>query len=172
MRLDAEAAYWRAQVQANLDSYMWQKLLIAAGVGGAVFLGACALIPGCIEVAATAAIAGGNSAQEKMSGAQAGNTVSKINITERGLEHVLERHVVDGVLSAGKSVFYDNVTITRLIADADVVAPITQQNGNLAYVVDAGRMIGTGRATGMATSIYTVITKTSGELVTAFPGMP
>jgi hypothetical protein len=103
----------------------------------------------------------------------AGYSASKINITDDGLAHVFDRHLADGSLSAGKSLFYDNVTLTRLIADAgDAVVPITQRNGNLAYVVDAGRNIGVDRATGLPTSTYTVITKPSGDLVTAFPGSP
>ena len=103
---------------------------------------------------------------------EAGYTASKINITEDGLTHVFDRHIADGSLSAGKSLFSDNVTITRLIADADAVVPGVQGNGNLAYVVDAGRVIGVDRVTGQATSIYTVITKPGGDLVTAFPGSP
>lgn len=106
-------------------------------------------------------------------GASSGYSVSKINITEDGLTHVFDRHLADGSLSAGKSLFNENVTVTRLIADAgDVVAPITQRNGNLAYVVDAGRNIGVDRATGLPTRIYTVITRPGGNLVTAFPGRP
>lgn len=103
---------------------------------------------------------------------EAGYTASKINITEDGLNHVFDRHLADGALSAGKSLFNDNVTITRLIADADAVVPGVQGNGNLAYVVDAGRVIGVDRVTGQATSVYTVITKPGGDLVTAFPGTP
>lgn len=103
---------------------------------------------------------------------EAGYTASKINITEDGLNHVFDRHLADGSLSAGKSLFNDNVTITRLIADADAVVPGVQGNGNLAYVVDAGRAIGVDRVTGQATSTYTVITKPGGDLVTAFPGTP
>jgi hypothetical protein len=103
----------------------------------------------------------------------AGYSASKINITDDGLAHVFDRHLADGSLSAGKSLFNDNVTLTRLIADAgDAVVPITQRNGSLAYVVDAGRNIGVDRATGLPTSTYTVITKPSGDLVTAFPGSP
>lgn len=101
-----------------------------------------------------------------------GYRASKINITEDGLTHVFDRHLADGSLSAGKSLFSDNVTITRLIGDADAVVPITQGNGNLAYVVNAGRAIGVDRVTGQATSVYTVITKPGGDLVTAFPGSP
>jgi hypothetical protein len=100
-------------------------------------------------------------------------SASKIKITERGLTHVLDRHVADGALSANKSLFADDVVITRLIADADAVVPVIQpRNGNLAYIVDAGRTIGVDRTTNAGTSIYTVITRPSGELVTAFPGLP
>lgn len=102
----------------------------------------------------------------------AGYSASKIDITESGLDHVFERHLADGALSAGKSVFYDNVTITRLIADAETAAPVTRANGNLAWTIDAGRAIGIDRATGAATSMYTVLTNSGGRLVTAFPGTP
>lgn len=49
---------------------------------------------------------------------------------------------------------------------------IPQRNGNFARIIDAGRIIGIDRTTGQATSIYTVIVKPNGNLVTAFPGMP
>jgi RHS repeat-associated protein len=102
-----------------------------------------------------------------------GYVASKIEITEAGLQHVLDRHIIGGALSTGKSLFDDNVTVTRLIADAaDAVPPIAQVNGNHAYIVDAGRTIGVDRATGAATRIYTVIARPNGELVTAFPGVP
>jgi len=104
---------------------------------------------------------------------EAGYTASKINITEEGLNKVFQTHLADGSLSAGKSLFNDNVIITRLIADADSVTPLVQSgSGNLQYVVDAGRLIGLDRATGQATSIYTVVTRSGGDLVTAFPGTP
>jgi hypothetical protein len=104
---------------------------------------------------------------------EAGYTASKINITEEGLNKVFQTHLADGPFSAGKSLFNDNVTITRLIADADSVTPVVQSgSGNLRYIVDAGRVIGIDRATGQATSIYTVVTKSGGDLVTAFPGTP
>jgi hypothetical protein len=104
---------------------------------------------------------------------EAGYTASKINISEEGLNKVFQTHLADGPLSAGKSLFNDNVTITRLIADADSVTPLVQSgSGNLQYIVDAGRVIGIDRATGQATSIYTVVTKSGGDLVTAVPGTP
>ncbi|MEN9646135.1 MAG: hypothetical protein RL238_2804, partial [Actinomycetota bacterium] len=104
---------------------------------------------------------------------EAGYSPSKISINEEALDKVFQTHLADGPLSAGKSTFYDNVTITRLIADADSVTPVVQSgSGNLQYIVDAGRVVGIDRATGQATSIYTVVTKSGGQLVTAFPGTP
>lgn len=97
---------------------------------------------------------------------------SMINITEEGLAHIFDRHLAEGSLSAGKSLFNDKDSIAPLIASAAGIVPITQENGNLAYVVDARRVVGVDRETGQATSVYTVITKPGGDLVTAFPGNP
>lgn len=57
---------------------------------------------------------------------------------------------------------------------ASAVGSITpdQVSGRLAYTVDAGRTIGIDRTTGVGTSIYTVITDATGNLITAFPGLP
>ena len=97
----------------------------------------------------------------------------EINITEEGLEHVLERHVAGGVRTAGKSLFNGSkADVKALLEKAGSVKPTPQANGNLARVVDAGRTIGVDRATNAPTSVYTVITKPSGDLVTAFPGRP
>ena len=97
---------------------------------------------------------------------------SRINITDDGLTHIFDRHLAEGSLSAGKSLFNDKDSIPQLIANAEVAVPLSQSNGNLAYVVDAGRIIGVDRETGQATSVYTVITRPGGDLVTAFPGNP
>ena len=72
----------------------------------------------------------------------------------------------------GKSLFHAGEDIQGLIKTAESVAPVPQAGGNLERVVDAGRTIGTDRATGNATSTYTVITRPNGDLVTAFPGKP
>ncbi len=96
-----------------------------------------------------------------------------ITITEEGMEHVLDRHAADGTKNAGKSLFNGSKNeIKSLIKKAGSTTPTTQANGNLARVVDAGRTIGVDSATGAPTSTYTVITKASGNLVTAFPGKP
>jgi hypothetical protein len=60
-----------------------------------------------------------------------------------------------------------------LVAGAEGVQAVKQAVGrNFERVVDAGRAIGVDRATGQATSIYTVITNIRNELVTMFPGIP
>ena len=51
------------------------------------------------------------------------------------------------------------------------VAQSGRYAGKFARIVDAGRIIGRDRA-GNVTSIYTVITDSDGNLVTAFPGNP
>ena len=51
--------------------------------------------------------------------------------------------------------------------------PMVQQtNGNFRRIVNAGSDIGIDRTTKKATSIYTVITRADGTLVTSFPGLP
>lgn len=96
-----------------------------------------------------------------------------LHITQGGLEDVLERHVVGGALSRGKSLFNVGEDIKGLIQSAESANPVKQVRGlNFERVVDAGRIIGNDRATGTPTSIYTVITRPNGELVTAFPGKP
>ena len=96
-----------------------------------------------------------------------------INIIEKGLAHTLERHTLNDIAKwATKSKFTSAAEVPNLIREA-TQKPITQQaNGCLARIVDAGRIIGVDRTTGQATSIYTVITKLNGDLITAFPGMP
>jgi len=51
--------------------------------------------------------------------------------------------------------------------------PPAKSAGNvLIRTVDAGRAVGIDRSTGQVTSVYTVITKNTGELITAYPGRP
>lgn len=63
-------------------------------------------------------------------------------------------------------------SIPDLVAAAERIAPATQTNTNLVRIVDAGRTIGTDVVTGQVTSIYTVLTDSSGKLVTMFQGVP
>jgi hypothetical protein len=88
------------------------------------------------------------------------------------LQHVLDRHVPGGPLSAGKSLFGAGEDLSALICKAEGLAPVPQAGGNFARIVNAGRIIGIDRATGQPTSIYTVITNAAGDLITAFPGVP
>jgi len=105
-------------------------------------------------------------------GAIAEAFVAAISITPKGLNHVLDRHVPGGVGAAGKSLFNAGEDITALIKAAENVTPVQQANGNWQRIIDAGRPIGIDRVTGQPTNIYTVITTTAGNLVTAFPGLP
>jgi hypothetical protein len=96
-----------------------------------------------------------------------------INISERGLNHVLERHTAGGAKSAGKSIFNGSEDVVSLIQEAERVSPVQQgTRKTFERVVDAGREIGVDRTSNSPTSIYTVITNEAGELVTAFPGLP
>ncbi|TDO28697.1 hypothetical protein BC659_0777 [Sediminibacterium goheungense] len=96
-----------------------------------------------------------------------------INITQKGLTHTLDRHTVNNLTKfAGKSKFANPSEVTTLIQQATHYPMVRQANGNFARTVDAGRNIGIDRATGQPTSIYTVITGSNGNLITAFPGTP
>jgi hypothetical protein len=99
---------------------------------------------------------------------------SKITVTRTGFSHVLHRHALGGAaVRSGKSVFSGGpVEIHKLIKAAEGTRAVQQAGGNFQRIVDAGRNIGIDRATGAATSRYTVITNAAGELVTAFPGVP
>jgi hypothetical protein len=98
--------------------------------------------------------------------------LQRIEITPSALQHVLDRHTVGGTMTAGKSVFNSGEDIRALIRSAELVDPTPQARGNDQRIVDAGRMIGVDRQTRRQTSTYTVITTSSGKLVTAFPGLP
>ena len=94
-----------------------------------------------------------------------------INVFTRGLEHISKLHTVLKIGSATKSTFRAEENIVTLIKAAASVRPIVQANGNLRFVVNAGRAIGYDYRTGGPTSFYTVITDRARNLVTAFPGL-
>jgi hypothetical protein len=73
---------------------------------------------------------------------------------------------------AGKSFFNDAAEVTSLIKAAESATPVPSIGGRFVRTVDAGRMVGTDITTGQPTSIYTVVTDSSGQLVTAYPGVP
>jgi len=96
-----------------------------------------------------------------------------INITEKGMAHVVERHTVNDVAKySGKSKFNEGENLSSLIDSGTQQWMTRQANGNFARTWDVGRLIGVDRLTGQQTSVMSVITKPSGDLVTAFPGYP
>lgn len=99
-------------------------------------------------------------------------TLRRVEITNSGLQHIMDRHTVNGTMNAGKSIFNAGENIQALIENTEIAAPVMQARGNFQRLFDAGRSIGTDRATGKTTSTYTVITTQTGKLVTAFPGLP
>ena len=98
-----------------------------------------------------------------------------ISIAEKGLLHTLERHTINGLAKwARKSKFLvsSEDAIKDLVQKAAQLPGIRQANGNFQRIVDAGKDIGIDMATKKSTSIYTVITDASNNLITAFPGVP
>lgn len=98
--------------------------------------------------------------------------IVNIKIGSTQLDHIIVRHTVDGAESLGKSIFSSEVDIVRLINNASSVTAVRQAGGNFERVVTASNSIGIDRVTGKLTNIYTVITDSSNNLVTAFPGKP
>jgi hypothetical protein len=96
-----------------------------------------------------------------------------INITDKGLAHVVERHTFNDIAKfVGKSKFNEGENLSSLITQGLQHQAVIQVNGNFARTFDVGRNIGIDRISGQQTSIMTVITRSSGDLVTAFPGHP
>ena len=61
--------------------------------------------------------------------------------------------------SDGKSLFNASENIPNLIRQGESVVPTQQGGGNWQRIINAGRPVGVDRATGQATSTYTIITK-------------
>jgi len=96
-----------------------------------------------------------------------------ILVTQRGLQHVVERHTNSGIRRfARKSKFNPGENLTELLRGGTQHRMVRQRNGRFARTCDVGRRIGVDRATGGQTSIMTIITEWDGTLVTAFPGTP
>jgi hypothetical protein len=94
-----------------------------------------------------------------------------IKIGADDLNHVVENHYL--AKFPGKSLFSPLEDPVDLIRASEGVMPIPQEGGvTLIRTVDAGRVIGLDRQTGMPTTIYTVVTTKDDELKTAFPGRP
>ncbi len=106
-------------------------------------------------------------------GGVGGPVSAGIGVTGKGLRHVINRHTIGGVESAGKSLFAAGEDILALVRESEGVAAVKQGFGrNFERIVNAGREIGVDRATGKPASIYTVITNIKDELITMFPGRP
>ncbi len=95
----------------------------------------------------------------------------EIIITGNALKHVTDLHTIARFGPGGKSAFAIGEDIVGLIKGAESTAPVAQAGGNFERIVDAGRVIGVTRE-GNPTTVYTVITNSQNELVTAFPGTP
>jgi RHS repeat-associated protein len=94
-----------------------------------------------------------------------------INITSKGINHVIDGHTIGGINSAGKSIFNSNIDISALIKSGTQQAMKLQSNGNYQRVYDAGKKIGIDQS-GKQTSWITIITNKAGELITSHPGTP
>lgn len=95
-----------------------------------------------------------------------------IKVTEKGLQHVVERHTVNDLAKfAGKSKFNPGEDLTSLI-QRGTQQPMVKQGSRFVRTFDAGKNIGLDRTAGQQTSIMTVVTEFDGALVTAFPGAP
>lgn len=87
------------------------------------------------------------------------------------MAHTIERHTFNEIAKfSGKSKFNEGESLAALIGAGTQQRMVRQVNGNFARAWDAGRPVGIDRVTGQQTSIVTVITRPSGDLVTAFPG--
>ena len=74
----------------------------------------------------------------------------------------------------GKSKFLvsSEDAVRELVQRATQIPGVKQANGNIQRIVNAGKDVGIDMATKSKTSVYTVITDASNNLITAFPGVP
>ena len=97
-------------------------------------------------------------------------------------EHVIPRHTVGGAeADATKSLFYPGVKLPELArASAGKIGTYQSVSGNVRYIIDAGRPIGTDLR-GLPTNFYTIVRGGTmgedyvygpGELATMHPGLP
>lgn len=95
-----------------------------------------------------------------------------IAVSSSRMEHVINRHTINGIDSAGKSIFFEGENIEKLIKKAENAISTKQNGGNYERIIEADRNIGMDVSTGNTTKIYTVITDSENNLVTVFPGRP
>ena len=157
----APEGYWSVRPVFRGLSRFWRNLTGTNSGGGS----------------ATTATGGASSGGSARGGRGAINTPKRlnpgINVSTERMQHVRERHIENNIPAfQGKSKFAPNVNVGKLIQQGTQMPMVRQANGNFARTFDAGRVIGTDRATGQATPIVTIITTPNGNLVTMFPGIP
>jgi hypothetical protein len=89
-----------------------------------------------------------------------------------GLEHAASRHLPGGELVDKNASLFDPGTNLGDLASATSgrIGTYNPATGNIDYVINAGRIVGTTSG-GRTTTVYTVVRSgTSGDLVTLFPG--
>lgn len=94
----------------------------------------------------------------------------KLRVGPRARRHILSEHFPGGGRTAGKSLFYKDEDLDKLVALAASAEPRRERNGRDKRVVDVGRAIGTDGRTGRPVRTLVVIAEPDGEVVTAYPG--
>ncbi len=94
----------------------------------------------------------------------------RLSRKSREWRRVLDKHSAQRVRYGHKSRFRSGEDIAALIRGAKGRSYSVQKGGNVVRTYDAGRVIGFDKRTMAPTPLVTVITKPSGELVTAHPG--
>jgi hypothetical protein len=98
--------------------------------------------------------------------------VKNIFIDSKWLKHILDRHSIDWVNSAWKSIFKNKNEIEKLIRESQKVSPVLQKWWNYQRIVKSSKNIWIDRVSWKETNIYTVITDKNWKLITAFPWNP
>jgi filamentous hemagglutinin len=102
-----------------------------------------------------------------------GRVLSRINISNAGWAHVLERHFV----GAGSRFSISQAQLRSLLGSKQVVgSPVVRtlesaDGTRFVRQLDIGYTIGVDKFSGANTSILTVLSDKYGNLVTAFPGI-
>lgn len=94
----------------------------------------------------------------------------KLRVGPRARRHILSEHFPGGGRTAGKSLFYKDEDLDKLVALAESAPPRRERNGRDKRVADAGRAIGSDGRTGRPVHTVVVIAEPDGEVVTAYPG--
>ncbi|HEY1296589.1 MAG TPA: RHS repeat-associated core domain-containing protein, partial [Chloroflexota bacterium] len=110
-----------------------------------------------------------------------GGDVTTIRISAKQFAHVLERHTVYGAGALAdlgpaqglRSFFADPQDVANLVRAAASAPSVPGKfAGTFTRTVESEAVVGWDRATRAATRIYTVVTDTADNLITAHPGRP